>query len=573
MVCLFKKIKKELELRTLRIKMMVNTAFLKLIAKFIAILSLLFQGQNLCDGGLNSQFIASEVEALLEFKEGLKDPSNLLSSWTHGNDCCQWKGVGCNKTTGHVISLNLHCSNSLYNLQGHLNSSLLQLPYLSYLNLSGNDFMQSRLPSFLGTMKNLKHIDLSRANFKGKLFDTLGNLSLLESLDFSGNSFYVNNLKWLHGLSSLKNLDLSGVDLSSCENDWFHDVSIIFPSLETLCLSGCRLYKLPTSPPSKVNFNSLVTLDLSINYFKNIPVWFFENCHHLQNLNVSKNNLKSSIPYSIQRLTTLETLDLSHNRLMGSIPDFIDRLVSLATLDLSYNKLIGSIPSTLGQAHVQSSLKELRLSNNQLNGSLERSIHQLSNLVVLDLAQNNLEANINDVHLDKFSNLKVLDLSFNHVTLNISENWIPPFQLETIDLANCHLGPKFPKWIQTQKNFSHIDISNTSVFDTVPNWFWDLSPNVEYMNLSYNGLHRCGQDFSKKFKLKTLDLSNNNFSCPLAHLPPNSMTLDLSNNSFYGTISHVCKMLSVNNSLETLDISSNNLSGISSQIVGHMGQK
>ena len=461
----------------------------------------------LCDGGFNSQ-----AEALLEFKEGLKDPSNILSSWTHGKDCCQWKGVGCNTTTGHVISLNLHCSNSLDKLQGQLSSSLLKLPYLSYLNLSGNDFMQSRVPSFLGTMKNLKHIDLSHANFKGKLFDNLVNLSLLESLDLSGNSFYVNNLKWLHGLSSLKILDLSGVDLSSCENDWFHDINIIIPSLETLRLSGCRLHKLPTSPPPEMNFDSLVTLDLSINYFNSIPYWLFENCHHLQNLNLSKNNLHGSIPYSIETMTTLATLDLSHNRLIGSIPDLIDKLVSLAALDLSHNKLNGSIPSTLGQVHGQNSLKELRLSNNQLNGPLERSIHQLSNLVVLDLAQNSLEGNISDVHLANFRNLRVLDLSFNRITFNMSKNWVLPFQLETIGLANCHLGPKFPKWIQSQKNFSHIDISNTSVFDTVPNWFWDLSPDVEYMNLSYNELRRCGQDFSQKFKLKTLDLSNNNFS-------------------------------------------------------------
>jgi len=543
--------------------MMVNTKFLQLIAKFITITCLLIQGHILCDGDFNTQLIASEAEALLEFKEGLKDPSNVLSSWTLGKDCCQWKGIGCNTTTGHVISLNLHCSNSLDKLQGHLNLSLLQLPYLSYLNLSGNDFMQSLVPDFLGTMQNLKHLDLSHAKFRGNLLDNLGNLSLLESLDLSGNSFYANNLKWLHRLSSLKILDLSGVGLSICENDWFHDISIILPSLEALRLSGCQLHKLPTSPPPEMNFDSLVTLDLSGNNFNStIPAWFFENFHHLQNLNLSKNNLQGHIPHSIERLSTLETLDLSKNSLIGSIPNFFERLVNLVALDLSYNMLSGSIPSTLGQDHGLNSLKELRLSNNQLNGSLERSIHQLSNLVVLDLAENSSEGNLSDVHLANFSNLKVLDLSFNHVSLNMSKNWVPPFQLETIGLANCHLGPQFPKWIQTHKNFSHIDISNTSVVDTVPNWFWDLSPNVEYMNLSCNELKRCGQDFSEKFKLKTLDLSNNNFSSPLPRLPPNSRNLDLSNNLFYGTISHVCEILGFSNSLETLDLSFNNLSGV-----------
>ena len=525
---------------------------------------LLIQGHILCDGGFNTQLIASEAKALLEFKKSLKDPSNILSSWTHGNDYCHWKGVGCNTTTGHVISLNLHCSNSLDKLQGDLSSSLLQLPYLRYLKLSGNDFMQSRVPPFLGTMQNLIHLDLSYANFKGNLLDNLGNLSLLESLDLSGNSFYGNNLKWLHGLSSLKTLDLSGVDLSRCENYWFYDISVILPSLQTLCLSGCQLHKLPTSFPLEVNFNSLVTLDLSGNNFNStIPDCLFEICHHLQNLNLSKNNLQGHIPYSIERLTTLETLDLSKNSLIGLIPDSIGRLVNLVALNLSSNMLNGPITPTLGKTLGQNSLKELHLSNNQLNGSLERSLQQLSKLVVLDLAQNRLDGNISDVPLANFSNLKVLDLSFNHITLKMSKNWVPHFKLETIGLANCHLGPKFPKWIQTQKNFSHIDISNTSVLDSVPNWFWDLSPNVEYMNLSYNGLYRCGQDFSEKFKLKTLDLSYNSFSCPLPHLPPNSRNLDLSNNIFYGTISHVCEMFGFNiSSLEILDLSFNNLSGV-----------
>ncbi|WJX47410.1 endo-1,4-beta-xylanase [Trifolium repens] len=412
--------------------MMVNTKFLQLIAKLVAFLCLLMHAHVLCDGGINTQ-LASEAEALLEFKEGLKDPSNILSSWTLGRDCCNWKGVGCNTTTGHVISLNLHCSSSLdkHKLQGDLSSSLLQLPYLSYLNLGGNDFMQSRVPSFLGTMQNLKHLDLSHANFKGSIFDNLGNLSLLESLDLSGNSLYVNNLNWLCELSSLKTLDLSGVDLSNCQNDWFHDINIILPSLETLRLSGCRLHKLPIFPPPQVNFDSLVTLDLSVNYFNStVPDWLFENCHHLQNLNLSKNDLYGPIPYSIERMTTLATLDLSHNRFNKSIPNFIGKLSRLVALDLSYNRLTGSIPSTFGQAHGQSSLKN------------------------------------------------------------------------------------------------------------------------------------CGHDFSQKLKLKTLDLSNNNFLCPLPRLPPNSRMLDLSNNSFYGTISQVCEILDFNNSLETLDLSSNKLSGV-----------
>ncbi|KAK7318728.1 hypothetical protein RJT34_03435 [Clitoria ternatea] len=532
--------------------MIVHGRFLQHLVEFIAILHLSIQGHFLC----NAVCMESEAEALLQFKGGLNDLTNRLSSWERGEDCCQWNGVGCNTSTGHVISLDLFCANSLHKLQGHLSSSLLELPYLSSLNLSGNDFMQSQVPSFLGTMRSLKHLDLSNANFKGNLpKETLGNLSHLESLNLSGNdySLQVNNLKWLRGLSSLKTLDLSGVVLgSSTANDWFLDISMLL-SLVTLRLSGCQLHKLP--PSSEVNFDSLITLDLSFNYFGDtIPDWLFENCHNLQHLN------------------------LSHNHFRGPIPDSVGRLMSLVTLDLSNNQLIGSIPSTLGNGHTQNPLlKELHLSNNQLNGSLdgslERSLGQLSQLVVLKLAWNKLEGNITSAHLANFNNLKVLDLSFNsirmnrfeqkekRITLHVSKNWIPPFQLETIGLGFCELGPQFPMWIQTQKNFSYVDISDAGIFDIVPDWFWDFSPTIEYMNLSSNELRGCEHDFSQKFKLETLDLSNNNFSCPLPRLPPNLRTLNLATNSFHGNISRVCEMLGVNNSLGFLDLSSNKLSG------------
>ncbi|CAK8578695.1 unnamed protein product [Lathyrus sativus] len=77
--------------------MMLNTKFLQLITKVITILCLLLQG-HICDGGFNN-----EAEALHEFQNGLKDPSNLLSSWTVGEDCCHWRGVGCNTTTGNQL--------------------------------------------------------------------------------------------------------------------------------------------------------------------------------------------------------------------------------------------------------------------------------------------------------------------------------------------------------------------------------------------------------------------------------------------------------------------------------------
>lgn len=51
--------------------------------------------------------VESEKQALLQFKTGLFDEFNYLSSWV-GDDCCSWHGVRCQSTgTRHVIELDL----------------------------------------------------------------------------------------------------------------------------------------------------------------------------------------------------------------------------------------------------------------------------------------------------------------------------------------------------------------------------------------------------------------------------------------------------------------------------------
>ncbi|KAF7842701.1 receptor-like protein EIX1 [Senna tora] len=318
----------------------------------------------------------------------------------------------------------------------------------------GNDFKQSEVPEFLGSMHNLEYLNLSGTNVRGLVPYHLGNLSHLKSLDLSDNEFSlrVNNLDWLYGLSSLKELDLSMVQVSNGEN-WLHAINAL-PFLVELRLRACWLYEIPSYLPY-VNITSLQILDLSFNLFEGtIPTWLFEIVH-------------------------LQHLDLSLNELDGQIPNKFENLESLAILDLSYNFLSGSIPSTLGQIQLvrQSSLKELHLNDNNLFGRLEESLVQFSSLEVLDVSSNDLE-------------------------------------------------------------------------------------EVESVDLSHNNLKGCVHNFSSNSNLDTLDLSNNNFRCPLPdHIPPTLRVLNLSRNSFYGPMSRICGILGVNKSLSSLDLSSNDLSG------------
>lgn len=138
-----------------------------------------------------------ERNALVTFKEGLNDASNCLASWI-GKNCCNWLGVGCSNRTGRVIKLDLHgqyfytpleegnktppsCKH--LSLGGKVSPSLLDLKYLTYLDLSGNDFQGIHIPNFVISLTNLRHLDLSHSSFSGMIPPTLGNLSRLRHLD------------------------------------------------------------------------------------------------------------------------------------------------------------------------------------------------------------------------------------------------------------------------------------------------------------------------------------------------------------------------------------------------------
>ncbi|KAG5629270.1 hypothetical protein H5410_000987 [Solanum commersonii] len=50
----------------------------------------------------------NEQRALETLKKEIHDPSDILSSWIVGKDCCEWEGVVCNNLTRHVIELSIY---------------------------------------------------------------------------------------------------------------------------------------------------------------------------------------------------------------------------------------------------------------------------------------------------------------------------------------------------------------------------------------------------------------------------------------------------------------------------------
>ncbi|PPD89905.1 hypothetical protein GOBAR_DD13153 [Gossypium barbadense] len=504
---------------------------------FLALLIETSTFEYVCAANRNVSCHEVERQALLKLKQDLIDPSGRLASWGNNLNCCNWSGVICDNLTGNVIQLRLRNPLDPYNgfyipseayakmwFSGKINPSLLDLKHLRYLDLRGSNFGGIQIPEFLGSVHTLRYLNLSAAGFGGLVPPQLGNLTNLHVLDLHDFSslVYAENLQWLSHLVKLKILDLSSVDLSKA-SDWFQ-VTNTLPSLVEIHLSGCQLHRLPLQ--ADVNFSSLSILDLSSNSFSNplIPGWIFKlnslvsldlshnnfqgqlphglrNLSSLRYLNLYWNNFNSSIPSWLYGFTSLEFLNLGSNYFHGSISNGFQNLTSLTTLDLSDNELTGAVPNSMGSLcslkkiklsdlslsrnsisgsipvslGLLASLRTLDLSQNRVNGTLPESIGQLWKMEKLWLSHNMLEGVVSEVHFANLTRLRLFQASGNPLVLEASPEWVPPFQLGVMALSSWHLGPKFPSWLRSQRDFVYLDISVTGIIDTIPNWFWNLS--------------------------------------------------------------------------------------------------
>ncbi|KAF2286507.1 hypothetical protein GH714_017442 [Hevea brasiliensis] len=263
-------------------------------------------------------------------------------------------------------------------------------------------------------------------------------------------------------LSSLsgKYLNLGDVDLSLASTTCLRAVNML-PSLSQLYLHHRNLLNLPSDLPT-ANFSSV------------------------QVLNLQNNNLNTSIPQWLFNVTNLMELNLMNCQIKGSIVgNGWRRLCNLQVLDLSYNELSGSIPSSIGKL---SFLESLYLPENRMDGIIPDNIGQLSNLVSLDLSRNSWKGVLSETHflgLNKLQSFLVSSMRMS-LAINLSNEWMPPFNLNNIEITNCDVGSTFPLWLKTQTSLSFLVLKNASLSGKIPDWLWRLSPQLISLDLSSN---------------------------------------------------------------------------------------
>ncbi|CAB9527476.1 leucine rich repeat [Seminavis robusta] len=194
-------------------------------------------------------------------------------------------------------------------LTGSVPAEIRLLSSLLVFDLRDNPDIQGQVPSSLGSLPSLVHIQLQGCNFHGPVPSSLWRLPRLETLGLSGNSIGGSLPSEVGLLANILDLQLQSVGLQG---------------------------SLPTE------IGELLSLERMI---------------------LSGNNLAQSIPDEIAMLRKLSWMDLSHNAFQSSIPSLLGRLRKLRVLKLDNNDLTGSIPDQLSYIK---GLEDLTLHNNRL---------------------------------------------------------------------------------------------------------------------------------------------------------------------------------------------------------------
>ncbi|XP_076935153.1 putative LRR receptor-like serine/threonine-protein kinase At1g56140 [Bidens hawaiensis] len=278
-------------------------------------------------------------------------------------------------STCHITKLKINKLSS----PGVILEEFAALTYLTTLKIDKNA-LNGTLPRWFGKFSSMLYLSVDHNQLTGTLPRELANLKNLIMLAIGSNKF-------------------SGTLPPELGN---------LVTMELLYLDSCGLGgEIPSTFANLTNMREMWASDGP--FSGKIPS-FIGGWTKLQRLRLQGNNFEGPIPASFSNLTSLKSLRISDLQNVSSSLDFITTLRNLTDLVIRNALVSGPIPSDIIQLQ---KLNYMDLSFNNINGSLPRTLMNMSSLISLFLGNNSLSGSLLP---EKRPNLLNIDLSYNQLS-------------------------------------------------------------------------------------------------------------------------------------------------------------
>ncbi|KAL1542942.1 putative LRR receptor-like serine/threonine-protein kinase [Salvia divinorum] len=541
----------------------------------------------------------AEIEALLSFKQNLRDPRGALGGWDASTDAapCDWRGIRC--SAGRVVELRL----PRLQLGGRLTDHLAGLAQLQRLSLHSNN-LNGSIPRALSVCSLLRAVYLQDNSLSGDIPPALfTNLTDLGVLNLSHNLISGEISGDIP--TSMRVLDLSSNSLSGRIPANFsasHQLQLInlsynrfsgeipasigaLQKLEYLWIDANNVHG--TIPSALSNCSSLVHISAGDNMLSGVVPATIGSLQNLQVISLPRNHLTGVVSHSLlcnisvlnatirilnlsfNSLTgignndgrichsVLQVLDLHENQITGTFPDLLMNFSTLRSLDISSNLISGLLPENVGNLV---NLEDFRVGNNSLTGSIPKSVTKCGFLRVLDLGRNRFSGSVPEF-LGEMRELTTLILGANAFTGVVPSSIGSLESLQVLDLSDNEFNGTVPLELMRLVNLTTLNLSFSRFSNQAFMSIGDLK-GLEVLNMS--GCELSGvipSSIGNLLRLTTLDLSKQNMS---GELPfelfglPRLQVVALEENSFSGNVPEGFSSLS---SLQDLNLSGNAFSG------------
>ncbi|CDP05658.1 unnamed protein product [Coffea canephora] len=431
---------------------------------------------------------------------------------------------------------------------------------IKWLNLSVNK-LSGQIPSTWFHCSQLQMLSLSINQFTGTIPNEIGNLTALEVLYLGPNNFRATIPEQFCNLHRLKQLWINEASLTgSIPAQLFNISTLLLLVLNDNILSG----NLPLS--NRQRLPNLEVLSARGNELHGVIPASISNASNLYYLNLARNKFNGPIPDSLGDLRLLEHLNLGQNYFTcePSILElsFISSLTKckyLEFLGMNDNSFNGSIPKSIG--NLSHSIEKIFAYESELKGSIPDCFGNLSNLLLLSLDGNHLTGSVPST-FKSLQKLQALSLENNLLSGPLPHHFCDMSSLYIVAIGQNQISGSIPSCLGNVTSLGYLLIDQNLLNSSIPANLWNLSDLLE-LDLSSNSLSGSLPEEMQNLKAATrLNLSENDIS---GNIPSsigglqNLLNLSFAQNKIEGSIPNsVGNMLS----LQCLDLSHNDLSGV-----------